>query len=212
MKDETKKLLTTVTRELASANEEESKAKARKELARKKFMELASQALVEDRPLRRKVVDIPYSKIPHVAIQGTPYEQAEIWRLQNEPEWRILDVDSSKRAGGGLAISLEEDPDLMKFTFVNEEIHKVFGRTTEERGAFLDSDALRLDVMADPESKSVLGGAWKRKTVYVFDELHSQLALSVHPEYMPLFQKHSHPGKLSAKLTPIRVAKEEEVD
>ncbi len=209
MKDETLGDLKVATMDLFFADRAEKEAKTKKEKARAEFMALATKALVEDRPLRRQVVDIREDEL----IGETQEEQVENWRVKNAADWKVVKIGcESKREGIAFLVTLEEDPDYMKFTFVHPGLKRVFGRTTEERGAYFDSEGLREEVEVNVELSKLLGEAWTRKVVWEFNELYGQLVLSLHPELMPLFQKYSHPGKLSAKLTPIRSAKEEEVE
>ncbi|CAM6003652.1 unnamed protein product [Sphagnum balticum] len=120
--------LTKITSQFGRAYTSAEKATATKARVQAKFFD-AINSILEDQIRKQKVVEY----IP--TVSGSP----ETWVWNNYPGWRFVRiVDESN-------IVIEEDPQFMKYSFVNKENGMVYGRTSVQAGDSLDDEKLRHD-------------------------------------------------------------------
>src|ERR1035437_6992475 len=110
--------LTSLTADFGEAYNEAKSWTDSKELGKKKFFELATEAL-SLRRLPRKTIDVP-------AI-----ENAHEYVTKHHPGWRVAGLLMPDHSGPH-RITIERDPSVMKYTFVNQEDGRVYARTYEE--------------------------------------------------------------------------------
>lgn len=200
MKEDTRKGLTEITTALGEADKIEKRAKKVKENSRATFFVLANIALQEDRPLRKRTI----------ITKEAPDQE---WIEREYPEWRILTVEPHEDDQEDWHVVIEENPAMMKFSFVNSETMEVYGRTTSTSSPTFDAEGLWRTVVGDDAHELAREAVSKRLVeVFELDELRAQMIMTLHPETKEVFEKFTIPGTLSVKLTPIRKAKEEEID
>ncbi len=186
----------------------------------KKFFEAAT-ATLEQGTLARKTVVMPKGT---VSVQG----DWERWVQKYHPGWRFVSWVNDD----GYTMIIEQDPALMKFTFLNPNDNRVYGRTTVDGGQFLDDERLReedLDLWLAITKWDA--PEWLPDLLYEcnvdyedidkkIDQLGEDGKISrvllptdqLTSEQLEALQPYMVPGPISIKLVPPRAAREEELE
>ncbi len=188
--------LLVATKALAEATQAEKDAQAWRESSKAKFLELVSKTVEEEYPLKRDSVLLPFADVE-------AYKSEEDFVQREYPEWRFIESydDEEKQA---VVITIEEDPALVKYTFVNDETGQVFGRTFAMVGASFDAYSFA-DTYPELAKECIT-----EQTIKTLDEKKAQALMAEKPETLIYFQRFSSPGTPQTRLTPIKKAKEED--
>lgn len=134
MSDEQERTLDEITLDLGINHLVEKEAKEEKENGRSEFF-AAATATLEKGILAQKVVE--------VSMAGALNESPEEWVAKWHPGWRVVEIKTEDSQNS--SIQLEEDPSLLKFTYVNEEDDQVYCRNATQGVPQFDDDGLITD-------------------------------------------------------------------
>lgn len=179
----------------------ESEAKKKKDAFRTPLLDLITEVVDDEVPLRTIVEYLDPQLYPSD-------EDVESWRAIYFPEYEIVDQEID----GDLKVSLKEDPTLRKFRFIYDG--NVFGRTFSVSGESFKAKDFLDDIPFDHPLGDELAGCIKVETVttYTLDEDKAKELTNKNPDLRDLFQDYTIPGKLAVKLLPITKAKGDELE
>lgn len=123
-----------VATEFGVAHTRFSQDETRKKKLRQEFLDLV-EAHYASQTLARKIVPLP----------GANEEYARIHIAQKFPTWRVVKLDQQHDR---VIVTLEEDPSLKSYKYVNPTDGKVYEKNVQEGSALLDDERL---ASQDPE-------------------------------------------------------------
>lgn len=217
--------LTQVTTEFGIAYDEAKDAETDKKTKQTSLFEAFTERL-EHSTLAERIVDLP-------ADTETPLIVNE-WIKTYHPGWRFVGMHEGR-------VIIEEDPALLKDTFVNPEDGRVYGRTTAQGSPNLDDDRLRaeqpelweaISVWPEPWVSLVRGAmGWVNQyygcaalgpfgledfvNAYLQEQNVQRVLIDpaqLTEEDFEALQEYLVPGPVSVRLVPPRLATEEELE
>ena len=112
---------------------------------------------------------------------------AEKFVKENHPGWRISQYDKNQ-------IVIEEDPEEMKFEWVNPEGYQL-SRTTAVVGTTFDYSKL------EEYNPEIFDRIVEKKIVYELNEKRAMKVIEENPEYLPILQDATKLGKIQLRLS-----------
>jgi hypothetical protein len=193
----------------------------------KRFFQAATEEL-ETKVLAQRVVEIPLPSAQSI-------EDIQEYVSTYHPGWRFV---STREAASeeDLDVLVEQDPALMKFTYVNREDETVYGRTITEGQPYLDLEAIEVcnhdlyDAITEWPGIEMVNeiliwiGAVELPALPPDREPLSDLLTrwgfgrrlrdlnTVDTETLAQLDPYWIPGKISVRLVPPRAAKPEELE
>lgn len=175
-----------VTSRLGEAYRAWKSSEKEKDEYRKRFFELADEALEGTTVLER------------VEVEAESAEEALAQVEKRFPQWRVQDIRSLNN--GWFQVIIEEDPSLRPYQFVNPDDGQVYSRQVSSGTMHLDEERLQAD---DPELFEAV--------TYIPQERQLRSLEELEPEQVARLQEYLYEGRPRVKLAPPREAKPEEV-
>ena len=192
----------------------EKDVKDNKPTAREKFFSMLTSKARAERSLAVKTEELDLEEA------GDSVDSVKEVLKRDFPEYELINLVREEK---GWTVELQENPAIVKTSYVNRQHGKVIGRTFSILGASFDVDQfvkdheeLAMRCVAVSQTFVYAPGGWfgdedSLTTNYSYDEKLAVKIMSKEPDTMPIFQKYMRPGTVSIKLTPIRDAKPEEL-
>ena len=193
----------------------EKDIKEHKPVARQEFFDLLTDKVRAERTIASQTIDLSVDEV------GDSIDDVKMVLLRDWPEMEMVNIS---RDGDSWIVEIQENPSIIKASYVNREHEKVVGRTYAVSGASFDVDQfvkdhedLAMECVGVSQTFSYSPGNWmgeedSASVSYIFDEKIATKMMTKDPDLLPIFQQYTRPGKVSVKLTPIRDAKPEELE
>jgi hypothetical protein len=171
-----------------SADEDEKAAKAEKEQLRPAILALVSEVVREEVPLSSKKIYIPIGQDAREFVQ------------KQHPGWIVIQIEVDSDLDR-LAVTIQEDPDLVKFEFEFDGMR--FGRTVSAKRPTFDAERLwqeRQDLRSLVREETT--------TTYSLDETKASRAMVDDPSLMDTFRDYWDIPAPEPRLLPITPIKD----